>query len=38
MKAFYYDEQKGYQGIKVGEFPSPEQSSNRKKRRSYLWG
>jgi len=24
MKALYYDEQKGYQGIKVGEFPVPE--------------
>ena len=24
MKALYYDEQKGYQGIKVGDFPTPE--------------
>ena len=24
MKALYYDEQKGYQGIKLGEFPVPE--------------
>ena len=24
MKALYYSEQKGYQGIKVGEFPAPE--------------
>ena len=24
MKALYYDELKGYQGIKVGEFPTPE--------------
>jgi len=24
MKALYYDEQKGYRGIKTGEFPAPE--------------
>jgi NADPH:quinone reductase-like Zn-dependent oxidoreductase len=24
MKALYYDEQKGYQGIKIGDFPIPE--------------
>jgi NADPH:quinone reductase-like Zn-dependent oxidoreductase len=28
MKALYYDEQKGYQGIKVGEFPVPEITDN----------
>ena len=28
MKALYYDEQKGYQGIKVGEFPAPEITDN----------
>lgn len=28
MKALYYDEQKGYQGIKVGEFPTPEITDN----------
>ncbi|MEK6742775.1 MAG: zinc-binding dehydrogenase [Nitrospirota bacterium] len=28
MKALYYDELKGYQGIKVGEFPMPEITDN----------
>jgi len=28
MKALYYDEQKGYQGIKLGEFPVPEITDN----------
>lgn len=28
MKALYYDEQKGYQGIKIGEFPVPEIADN----------
>jgi NADPH:quinone reductase-like Zn-dependent oxidoreductase len=28
MKALYYDEQKGYQGIKLGEFPTPEITDN----------
>jgi NADPH:quinone reductase-like Zn-dependent oxidoreductase len=28
MKALYYDEQKGYQGIKTGEFPVPEITDN----------
>lgn len=28
MKALYYDEQRGYQGIKVGEFPVPEINEN----------
>jgi hypothetical protein len=32
MKALYYNELKGYQSIKVGAFPTPEQSSKRKKR------
>lgn len=28
MKALYYDEQKGYQAIKIGDFPAPEISEN----------
>ncbi len=28
MKALYYDELKGYQGIKLGEFPAPEITDN----------
>jgi NADPH:quinone reductase-like Zn-dependent oxidoreductase len=28
MKALYYDEQKGYQGIKIGEFPVPDITDN----------
>ena len=28
MKALYYDELKGYQAIKLGEFPTPEITDN----------
>jgi NADPH:quinone reductase-like Zn-dependent oxidoreductase len=28
MKALYYDEFKGYRGIKIGEFPAPETADN----------